>query len=72
MTKTGPFFKLATSALVDKQRNATLGYDPRYPQKAELRKPPVNSIRCYCSKALGSPCLKGCLCNLSNESNVQY
>lgn len=31
MTKTMQVFKLATSTLEDKQRNPTLGCDPRYP-----------------------------------------
>lgn len=44
MTKTTPFFKLATSALVDKRRNPTLCYNPRYPQKTELRRSPQLTV----------------------------
>lgn len=72
MPKTRPFFKLAASALGDKRRNPTQLWS-QIPTKDWVEKePPVNSIRYYCSKALGSPCLKGCLCNLSKESDVQY
>lgn len=42
--KTVLVFKLATSALVDKQRNAALSYDPRYPEKTELRKSPQLTV----------------------------
>ena len=72
MTKAMLFFKLATSALVDKQRNPTLSCDPRYPQKAELRKSPQLTVSAVIVVKPQAVCLKGCLCNLSNESNVQY
>lgn len=38
------FFKLSTSALVDKRRNPTLSYNPRYQHKTELRKSPQLTV----------------------------
>lgn len=72
MSKTMPFFKLATSAVVGKRRNPTLSYDPRYPQKTELRKSPqLTASAIIVVKPWLAPASRAAFCNLS-ESNVLY